>query len=462
MPVSQSDRITSAQWANLAEKLNRILLLGAGDPTWRIHYAFESLVHAIRNPDATGLLYPPEHEALQIYAMVDPSQAEWPTAGPGNPEGANVANPIAAFIFGSEAQDLVDEADRLTLFPSVQSITGPDDAWSIAKHQRGGYDADAKKLASPWWDLATACAQVLSADVRRDRTFGGLLPGLEIHDTPCDDPDTSDINPPPVNYVVRFLPLRPGLPTIEFPGTCQPGPSIDPPDKYDDHVADISIDPIAGYYKVTRWNGQVSVISMADYILDRSGPGHWSGASLWGILYALQWYACSFRGTASELGSIIAGTLPDGDPLKPWLSGAFDFQRFFTSQFPLAPAKGTYDSETDEVVVTYPKILLPDNQDDYYVTPDGFVIAGWYAKAEDIVGTVKVDLLINDVVVDTFELTESNPSDLRYFDEGYTGVAKTRATGDYYLCEVEFAPLWYYKPQPWDAYALLRLLSYQS
>jgi len=460
--VAAGDKLASSQWAELADKMNRILLLGAGDPTWRIHYAFESIVHAIRNRDADGN-FPAEHEALQYYALVDPAEASWPTAPPGEYEGANVANSIAAFIFGSEAQDLYDEASRLSDFPSAQSISGPADAWSLAKQQRGGYDADALQLSSPWWDLATACAKVLSKDVRRDRTFGGLLPGQGIQDTPCDDPNTGDTNPPPVNYIVRFLPLREGLSAIEFPGTCQPGPDIDPPDKYDDHVASITTAPISGVYQVIRHNAQVTVISMADYVLDRSGPGHWSGASLWGILYALQWYACSFRGTADEIGQIIAGTLPPGDPLTPWLSGAFDFQTFFTSQFPLAPARGTYDDETGDVVVTYPSWTLP-TQSGNYTPAAGFVVAGWFAEAQNITSPiVTVELRVDGATVDQFTLTADAPADLHYFPTGYTGaVEPVIVSGACDFCLVEIAELWRYRPQPWDAYALLRLMSYQS
>lgn len=461
MSVQVGDSIASTQWKNLADRINRLILLGVGDPSWRIHYAIESIVHAIRNPDASGTQFPPEHEALSIYAMLSHTDGSWPVAAPGTPEGANVANSIAAFIFGSEAAGLNDEATRLTAFNPPQSIIDAEDAWNIAKTQRGGYDSSVPELRSPWFDLSLACKKVLLNDVRRDRTFGGLLPGMPISDVPCDDPDIDDGQPPPVNYIVRFLPLKQGLPVIEFAGTCQPGPDIDPPDKYDEHVAAIAPDVCAGLYYVYKNNGTVQVISMADYILDRSGPPHWSGASLWGILYALQWYACSFRGTSEYIGNIIAGTLPDGDPLKPWLSGAFDFERFYTSQFPLAPAKGVYDRNTDTMSIEYPRWDLPGMATPHAIS-NGFVLAGWYASASTS-DYVIVGLEIDGTVVDTMRLTTGQSKDLRYFSSGYTGtVVPVVLEGTYSSLAVEVAELWPYKPQPWDAYALLRLLSYQS
>src|ERR1051326_2834674 len=79
------------------------------------------------NPSDGGFLFPSQAEFFDIYQHLDPEvdgQATWPETGPGEPEGANLANPMMAFVFGNPdlSQEDVRLSDRINLLPP----TAPD------------------------------------------------------------------------------------------------------------------------------------------------------------------------------------------------------------------------------------------------------------------------------------------------------------------------------------------------
>jgi len=86
----------------LAEAFNEKILSGLGDCSWRIFYYAFSMFRGIRNPQESN--FPAQDEWFKFYANLEPKMTYgkfgWPEAQAGEAEGANVANPFMAWIFG--------------------------------------------------------------------------------------------------------------------------------------------------------------------------------------------------------------------------------------------------------------------------------------------------------------------------------------------------------------------------
>jgi len=90
----------------LAKAFNDRILSGAGDCAWRIFYYAYSIFRGIRNPQDTN--FPAQDEWFKFYAYLEPKMMfgkfGWPQAQAGEAEGANVANPFMAWIFGNNSK----------------------------------------------------------------------------------------------------------------------------------------------------------------------------------------------------------------------------------------------------------------------------------------------------------------------------------------------------------------------
>jgi hypothetical protein len=86
----------------LADAFNEKILSGLGDCSWRIFYYAFSMFRGIRNPQDSQ--YPAQDEWFKFYANLEPKMTYgkfgWPEAQAGEAQGANVANPFMAWIFG--------------------------------------------------------------------------------------------------------------------------------------------------------------------------------------------------------------------------------------------------------------------------------------------------------------------------------------------------------------------------
>jgi len=86
----------------LAEAFNEKILSGLGDCSWRIFYYAFSMFRGVRNPQESN--FPAQDEWFKFYANLEPKMTYgkfgWPEAQAGEAEGANVANPFMAWIFG--------------------------------------------------------------------------------------------------------------------------------------------------------------------------------------------------------------------------------------------------------------------------------------------------------------------------------------------------------------------------
>jgi hypothetical protein len=86
----------------LADAFNEKILSGLGDCSWRIFYYAFSMLRGVRNPQDDQ--YPAQDEWFKFYANLEPKMTYgkfgWPEAQAGEAQGANVANPFMAWIFG--------------------------------------------------------------------------------------------------------------------------------------------------------------------------------------------------------------------------------------------------------------------------------------------------------------------------------------------------------------------------
>ena len=90
----------------LADAFNEKILSGLGDCSWRIFYYAFSMFRGIRNPQDSQ--FPAQDEWFKFYANLEPKMTYgkfgWPEAQAGEAQGANVANPFMAWIFGNAAR----------------------------------------------------------------------------------------------------------------------------------------------------------------------------------------------------------------------------------------------------------------------------------------------------------------------------------------------------------------------
>lgn len=351
--VAAGDKVASKDLAGLAAAINARLTSGLGDPTFRLRYFWLGLFRNIRNPGASGFLYPPTAEFFERYQALDES-VPWPVTSPGDPEGINVSNPVGAFLYGVDGR-VNDEASALNTVPLAlpdgTQPTTPSEIWALGKLQRGAWDPTTGGTGAPALDAARYFQTVRWPWWQPyQKSYGDWVPGPDEQLPACDDPETESPNnyPAPRNLVVFFTALAEGVDTSElsgtittngdgmsvctYDGTCVPGTNITPSTKYDTHVAGIAEDDI-NYY-VVLWDGTVDILKREEWI---QGPysgtarlTHTDGQQLQRGMHA---FAREFRGTSQN-------GWPNGTPAH-WNRDAFDAERFLTTQYHLAPQRGS-------------------------------------------------------------------------------------------------------------------------
>ena len=159
--VAAGDPVGAGDMASLAQAVNTRLTSGVGDFAWRVaYYMFAGLFRKVRNDN--GDLATPEAEFFNAYQMLNPSDAQWPLSGAGDPEGANLANHLNVFIHGSEALDMASERARIASVPTdipgrdTSEAIEPWQLWEVGKIQRGAYDPTSGAYSSPMFTLGVS------------------------------------------------------------------------------------------------------------------------------------------------------------------------------------------------------------------------------------------------------------------------------------------------------------------
>jgi len=356
-PVHAGDTISSTSHNDLALAFNQRILAGAGDAAWRIIWNAHSLMRQVRNPSGDLLLpgtqqWPASDEWWKMYALVDNANQcgaandawYWPIAGPGEEEGANVANPMMAFVFGRDyispgLRDFEPEVNRLTDGPSdggnsfelidVASLSGDpsvdaSSTWIRAKSQRGIIERTAPYRAhTPAFEAAhSTYAWRYNARAPYLKNYTCFAP-VPRDEGSC--PRIDDVIPP--YWHAKFTPLVPGYPALSFP-TC-PGVS--------GHLQYIA--RLTDRYVLYFQDAPAITLPYTVYL---EGPYDGGGALAKShseiLTMALNKFIVEMRGS-------YANRVDDG--CYQIEDNAFDFQRFFSTQYALAPAAcGQVNEET--------------------------------------------------------------------------------------------------------------------
>lgn len=462
--VAVGSPIVSHQYNKLADAFNDRLKQGVGDPTWRLFWYSHSLIRGMRNPDSSGNLYPAEDEVWKFYAHVKHDLGiNWPVAAAGTTEGINVANPMGAFVFGLEP-NLYDEPGRMN-YDGAENTgidldpipTTPLDFWNLGKTQRGVTNSDRTDLGSANALVAAQSHGPIQYGAASFflKSYGGYLssPSLDGSTPLCAD----DFN----------LDLRPVFRNIAEAKDCN---YLTCPEDSQSSDADCPgvEKPIRGWaqgftsYVILHWDGTITTLPISDFFegpytdnafLRREGSEQ--------LQQTLNKFVSEFRGAEAQRDNSDYNVKETG----------FDFQRFLTGQYFLAPAYGTNTGSAGALEAIYPQFDFAAgspagtfgvyNASTSYAIHSGFVIAGVIAVGGPITSDKRFEIYVNDVVVGTLTITVADDEADVWFEAPYSGTIKIKcldaiaASGEDVF--VEIAELMAYKPDINDSYAVLRM-----
>ncbi len=492
--VSKGDKITSKQFRLLARAFNDRIRAGF-DCDWRIAWLHFNLWRQVRNPSADGFVFPPQSEFFDIYQGIEPETGEgttWPEAGPGEPEGFNLANPVGQFVFGiadpAGGPGLDSEADRLNALPFLLTPSPTlEDIWELGKAQRGAYEPATGSQNTPAFDAAQSVFRIVQPFWSpHGKAYGGWLPNPGELLSDCGGTPATGEGVP--SYAIKFTGLRAdvpssglhgaithdseGRPIVTYAGSCPCGSDSYAPG----HVLGLSSGPFAYYVFVGDGGGtfpdctyDVDRLPVKDWI---EGPytgegvlNHTDGRHLQRALWQFQ---TDFRGTPDQ-------RTPDSFKIEDI---AFDNQDFFTRQYPLSPAIGTI--EGGFIVGVYPKVTftganIPQGtfgsfgaEGTQHQYGADFVLGGVFAKATNLFAPCSVEFL--DVSEGTAQViarlnlvpdATGTAYALKYLPDAGQVTLKVRLGSDAkfkgsgtIVCEA--TEQLEYKPEFWDAYLVSR------
>lgn len=342
--VAPGDPITSRQLAKFAKAWNDRLPLF--DFAWRIAWWFHGLFRSVRNGDAEGYRHAPWPEYHYTYQSLEPGQGSWPIAGPGEPEGFNLATPFGAYVWGSAGANLYDESGRFSDVPMAIDEWGnlpatARDKWELRKRQCGAVNLATGEASAPAWTAARSWYLTYGGPRSpHGNSYGGYLPSPAVLGV-CEDPDLLDGIPAPPNEEVVFTAtdagLAAGLADKVYAGNCPIGPSTT--EDYSAHVWGIWRTPWAFY--VVLNSGTMDVLPTWAYV-----EGPYSGVPRLRrteggqLIRALAAFAACHRGPTQNDVARSAVEAGAAQKATSWLVGAFKHQEFFQQQYVLAPLRG--------------------------------------------------------------------------------------------------------------------------
>lgn len=442
--VAVGDKITSKQYRCLARAFNTRLLSGIGDSAWRVAMWWFNAFRQFRLPNADGSDYPAQGEAIEQYQ--DWQDADWPVTSAGDPQGANLANVINQFVYS--------EPDNVSNVPlQINGVTPstPDGYWELAKAQRGAIDPNTNLQNWPAGLAAQAFLNVTTPmNSPHGKSYGGYFPSPVQLLANCGTTAANGLGIS--SFEIKFTKLSDSS-EVTYIGSCPLGTEYTAAG----HVVGIARLPFAFYVAVNDGAGGYSV---DEY--DRSewieGPYEGIGRLAFDEAnhadHGLFWFASEFRGTASQRA----------EPYRV-KNVAFDFQKFSTAQYALAPSIG--ESSVDNITAAYPLATYTTGQDELHFAGapshkchSDFVIAAAHVKSTGLVGSATVDIMNGTTWLGSVTVDEATPVKTFWFSAPTTPEELKVNVRTLPTCEtlsVEFAELLEYKPQFWDAYLILRL-----
>lgn len=444
--------VSARHMRQLAEAINARILSGLGDAAWRYVFWWVSVARQIRNPDASGNLFPAATEFHKFYQHIRTSQ-DFPDTGPGDPEGINLASIIGAYVYGNDTAGIDAEDIRLTDPEAggvpLEDAKTPEEYWELAKAQRGAYDPGTGAMGAPAWQAAlTHYSLVQSPTSPHGNSYGGFFPSPEYLEDCLDGVDGAVSS---LSYQIFFTNISTGA-TRVYPGTCPAEPS---------HVARVVRWPL-GYYVVLN-SGAVEFLPLTQWI---EGPytagGTLAKAPGGHMPRILNRFVGEFRGDATRHQAELEGNAPVHGQ-------AFDVRKFFLRQYMLSPAYGKELGE-DLVVADYPRRMLTGSTSaasgtrigQPIQTHEGFVVAAFFVFGGGFRRETLVELRQGDTVLGTARVSSGTPSAIVVLPRAVSGEvtfvlpegARFQAGGGL-RCEV--AELYEYMPQAHDLMLVCRL-----
>ncbi len=467
--VNPGEAVTSEQHNSLARAVNERILSGVGDFPHRHALWGLNLVSQIRNPD--GALWPAVDEWMKAYAHVDRGAGDdaWPDEGPGEPAGVNLVNPLGALVHGADWAELLSEESRTReVTDHLPFNTTLLAYWEAAKAQRGGIDLAAGKSDAPALRTAGRHYQIgYQPQSYYLKTYGGFFPSRDPYPEGCGDATVTEPQTP-ITWV-RFTPFAPNdgqLPLRQWKCCC---PSGSPGAAMSGMIAGVGYAKTA--FLIYTWGTHPITgdpIGVLSEVLDRNlyyeGPYDGGGYLQRGdgaqLDQTLHFWIREFRGSDAQRA----------DPAYEVEDFGFDFQEFLTRQYPLAPARGTYDPESDAISTVYPTFSTTTSQAAGYQFPGshtlaaGYVLAGFTAVATGLKKDCRVEIQVNGQGVAVVVVTSAGEqSALLYLRHPPTsGVVTVRVLDEislesYGAFSVQLAELASYKPQMQDAALVVRI-----
>jgi hypothetical protein len=371
--VNIGDKILSHQYNALAKAFNDRINGGAADVAYRIWWYAHSLVRGIRLP-MDEYNWPATDEWWKVFGPLNPLGSEqymWPAeAGPGEPGGANVSNPLAGFVFGQETSKLLSEADRIYINKLDDNVIPTNEytgdflkVWNHAKDQRGYINSKPSfQTNAPIYQMSRYLGNV---------QYSQLSPFLKSYSTfrptPYSNKNVKCTKTNRLKYSYKFMPLVPGKPILEA-GTCQGENGHIQYIHYSENAYILyfsGASPFNDPYSIPPKPAAIVSLLYSDYLETGStGGGVFTKVKSEHFDQIVNNYICDARGTETEL---IANSF---DIRRT----GFNFEKFFTTQFRLSPAVGTYKKVNGTYIATedmtsYPAFaILPVLKNTEYIS----------------------------------------------------------------------------------------------
>ncbi len=427
--VEPGDPVTSTQFAGLADAVKARLVSGLGDGAWRVAYYYLALARQFRVAGQT------DAEFFHSIQMLD-EPLSLPFAG--SIGGVSTSNPLGLYVYGQGS--FPAEVDAYAV--PMATVTDAEQAWELAKQQRGAFNPSTEEWSSPTFDAARHAFRIVYGGTSiYGNAYGGFQPTPRF-DGDCLDPDSSP------NFEIYFTNVE----TEErqtFDGTCPDEPT---------HIAGIWQTPLA--FWVTLNDGTMFYFDRAKWV---EGP-YESGAALRKtysehLPRVLNAFAGDFRGDEVRVEAENKGG-------PRWLGKAFDIASFLTRPYYLAPARGY--TINDEVVPQYTQGSRTGPTVSGIIGSHFAQSGCWFSCAiVRVTGTIQsatVTFTSAGVVVGKATVGSQAGSSLALFTQGAEDieVSVSSVSGASVTVSYEIAETFAYRPGVHDLWTLLRLAGANS
>lgn len=453
--VAVGDELTSAQHNGVARAWNS-RIKSPFDVAWRIAHYLDSATKQV-SASIDNNLTPARDEFTKIFGhYLQSNHRTWPDPGVPN----IMASPLMKMVYGDDDAEqgrvgIGSEDARTDFVASWLPPAGstPEQLWMLGKLQRGFVD-----LANPSAQFAapaiTAAQEVfkITPNIRSKFliSFGGFIPTPLPTGSLCGDVEETEV------YDIFFTSLVVGVADRHFTGFCPDGSDGANPT---DSIKGIYSGPFSWkvYFHAVR---EPEVLMRSEWLLGPfTGPGRLSHGPSDFIGQACNRYLSTFRGSLADRSQSSFDAKRYG----------FDFQTFLTSQYLLAPSKGTLSGgNVAETTLNHtaagPSISAGSMMTGSIAT--GYVFGGLFVKGIGLTSNATVSIMVGTTTT-SITVTPGSPVAYTYSRAGFTGAftlsnaatATTAAGGSLYI---EILELQVYKPGIHDAYLLIRLGSAPS